>query len=139
MRRALPALFALVLALALAVPAMAATPSPARMAAQIRTLQGQVKTLQKTLKKTNTALLQTEGIAVVALLYGACNSAVTADALQGSRPDQFVSMPVTRYSTCTPAGTTCGDLGKGAAHTDARQPNIATVNVFQTLLNIFKP
>jgi len=70
MRRALPALFALVLALALAVPAMAATPSPARMAAQIRTLQGQVKTLQKTLKKTNTTLLQTEAVAVVALLYG---------------------------------------------------------------------
>jgi len=139
MRRALPALFALVLALALAVPAMAATPSPARMAAQIRTLQGQVKTLQKTLKKTNTTLLQTEAVAIVALLYGACNSAVTADALQGSRPDQFGSTPVTEYSPFTTAGTACGDLGKATAHTIARQPNIATVNVFQTLLNIFKP
>src|SRR2546423_15001681 len=62
MRRALPALFALVLALALAVPAMAATPSPARMAAPSRKLQGQVKKLQKAVKKTKTKLLPTKAV-----------------------------------------------------------------------------
>ena len=59
MRRALPALFAIALALALSVPATAATPSAAKMAGQIRVLQKQVKTLQTSLKKTNKTLLQT--------------------------------------------------------------------------------
>jgi hypothetical protein len=139
MRRALPALFALALALALTVPATAATPSPQRMAAQIRTLQKQVKTLQKQVKlvtrNTNTAV----ALALVGLTYGACETAVTADALQGSRPDQFGSTPVTEYSPLTNTGTACGDLGRATSHTIARQPNTPTVNVFQTLLNIFKP
>jgi len=134
MRRALPVLFALALLLALAVPATAATPSPARMAAQIRTLQGQVKTLQKTVKKMNTTLLQTQAIAVVALLYGGCNSAVTADALQGSNPTTFGTTPVADFNSCS-------DLQKFTSPTPAivRQPNTMTVNVFQELLNIFKP
>ena len=133
MRRALPALFALVLALALAVPATAATPSPARMAAQIRTLQGQVKTLQKTVKKINTTLLQTEGVAVVALLYGGCNSAVTADALQGNNPTAFGTTPIADFNACS-------DLQSivRATPTVVRQPNTPTVNFFQELLNIFK-
>ena len=133
MRRAFPVLFALVLMLALAVPATAATPSPARMAAQIRTLQGQVKTLQKTVKKMNTTLLQTEAVAVVALLYGGCNSAVMADALQGSNPTVFGTTPVADFNSCS-------DLQSivRATPTIVRQPNTPTVNVFQELLNIFK-
>jgi hypothetical protein len=133
MRRALPAFFALVLALALAVPATAATPSPARMAAQIRTLQKQVKTLQKTLKKTNTTLLQTEAVAVVALLYAGCTSAATADALQGGNPTVYGTTPVADFNTCS-------DLQNITRPTPTivRQPNTATVNVFQELLNIFK-
>ena len=132
MRRALPALFALALALALAVPATAATPSPARMAAQIRTLQKQVKTLQKTLKKTNATLVQTEAVAVVALLYGGCTSAATADALQGNNPT-FGTMPVADFNACS-------DLQSIVRTTPpiVRQPNTQTVNVFQELLNIFK-
>jgi len=135
MRRALAALFALALALVLALPATAATPSPQRMAAQIRTLQGQVKTLQKTVKKMNTTLLQTEAIAVVSLLYGGCNSAVTADALAGSGIAAYASAPnpVVDYQACS-------DLQKFTSPTPTivRQPNTATVNVFQELLNIFK-
>jgi porphobilinogen deaminase len=135
MRRALPALFALALALALVVPATAATPSPARMAAQIRTLQAQVKTLQKKLKKTNTTLLQTEAVAVVALLYGGCTSAVTADALAGSGSPGYAPPPnpVSDYNACS-------DLQNitRTTPTIVRQPNTATVNVFQELLNIFK-
>ena len=133
MRRALPALFAFALALALAVPATAATPSPARMAAQIRTLQKQVKTLQKTVKKTNTTLLQTEAVAVVALLYAGCTSAATADALQGGNPTLYGTTPVADFNTCS-------DLQNITRPTPTivRQPNTATVNVFQELLNIFK-
>jgi hypothetical protein len=103
------------------------------MAAQIRTLQSQVKTLQKTLKKTNTTLLQTEAVAVVALLYGGCNSAATADALQGGNPTAFGTTPVSDF-------TACSQLQQFTSVSPAivRQPNTATVNVFQELLNIFK-
>ena len=135
MRRALPALFAIALALALSVPATAATPSAAKMAGQIRVLQKQVKTLQTSLKKTNKTLLQTEAVAVIALLYGGCNSAVTADALAGSGIAGYAAPPnpVNDYQTCS-------DLQKftNASPAIVRQPGTATVNVFQELLGIFK-
>jgi len=103
------------------------------MAAQIRTLQKQVKTLQKTLKKTNTTLVQTEAVAVVALLYGGCSSAATADALQGHDPTAFGTTPVADFNACS-------DLQSivRATPTIVRQPNTPTVDVFQELLNIFK-
>jgi hypothetical protein len=131
MRRALPALFAVALALALAVPATAATPSPRKMAAQIRTLQVQVKALQKSLKKTNTTLLQTEAVAVVALLYGGCNSAVTAGA--GIAGYTAAPNPVADFNSCSQLQQITA-----VSPTIVRQPNTATVNVFQELLNIFK-
>jgi hypothetical protein len=135
MRRALPALFAVALALALAVPATAATPSPRKMATQIRTLQVQVKALQKSLKKTNTTLLQTEAVAVVALLYGGCNSAVTADALAGAGIAGYTAAPnpVADFNSCSQLQQITA-----VSPTIVRQPNTATVNVFQELLNIFK-
>jgi hypothetical protein len=136
MRRALPALFVLVLALVLSVPATAATPSAAKMAAQIRVLQKQVKALQKQVKKDRTTLLQTEAVAIIALLYGGCNSAVTADALAGSGIAGYTAPPnpVNDYQTCS-------DLQKftNVSPPIVRQPNTATVNVFQELLNILKP
>jgi hypothetical protein len=92
-----------------------------------------VKTLQKTLKKTNRTLLQTEGVAVVALLYGGCNSAATADALQGANPSTFGTTPVADYNSCSLLQQITG-----VTPTIARQPNTATVNVFQELLNILK-
>jgi hypothetical protein len=105
------------------------------MAAQIRVLQGQVKTLQKQHKKDHTLLLQTEAVAVVALLYGGCNSAVTADALAGSGIAGYTAPPnpVNDYQTCS-------QLQQITRITPpiVRQPNTATVNVFQELLGIFK-
>ena len=135
MRRALLALFALVLALALSAPAIAATPSLKRMAAQIRVLQGQVKALKKQAKKDHTTLLQTEAVAVVALLYGGCNSAVTADALAGSGIAGYTAPPnpVNDYQTCSQLQTITR-----VTPAIVRQPNTATVNVFQELLGIFK-
>jgi hypothetical protein len=132
MRRVLTAAFVLCLALALSAPAMAATPSAKKMAAQIRVLQKQVKALQKQVKKTNTTLGQTEAVAVVALLYGGCNSAATADAFQGGNPAAYGTTPVADYNACS-------DLSRFTGTTVARQPNQPTVNVFQALLNVFKP
>jgi hypothetical protein len=131
MRRALTALSVVGLALALSVPATAATPSPARMAGQIRTLQKQVKTLQTTVKKLTKTLQNTEVLAVAAFFYGGCSTAATADALQGSNPTAFGNTPVNDYQSCS-------DLSQVTGTTIARQPNTATVNVFQTLLTLFK-
>lgn len=132
MRRVLAATFVLAVSLALAAPAVAATPSPKKMAAQIGALQKQVKALQKTVKKLNTAVGQTQAVAVAALLYGGCSTAATADALQGGNAPVYGSTPVADYNSCS-------DLSKFTGTTVARQPNTATVNVFQSLLNLFKP
>jgi hypothetical protein len=134
MRRALPALFVFALAFALALPATAATPNPKQMAGQIRVLQAQVKTLQKTVKTLSTAVAQTRTLAVVSLLYGACSTAATADAFAGTGIAGFTAAPnpVADYQSCSDLSTVTGT-------TVARQPNTATANVFQALLNVFKP
>ena len=133
MRRVLAATFVLALALALSAPAMAA-PSPKKMAAQIAVLQKQVKALQKQVKKLNTAVGQTQTVAVVALLYGGCSTAATADALQGGNPAAYGNTPVSDFNACS-------DLQQivRVSPTIVRQPNVPTVNVFQELLNVFKP
>ena len=132
MRRALATLFAVALILGLAVPAANAATSPAKLAAQIKSLQTQVKALQKKVKKMNTTLTQTETVAVVALLYGGCTSAATADALQGGNPTAYGNTPVADYNACS-------DLSRITGTPVSRAPNTATVSVFQQLLNIFKP
>jgi hypothetical protein len=126
--------FVLALALALAAPTMAATPSAKKMAAQIRVLQKQVKVLQKQVKKLNTNVGDTQVVAIVSLLYGGCNSAATADAFAASGIVGYAAPPnpVNDYSTCS-------DLSRVTGSTIARQPGAQTVNVFQTMLNIFKP
>jgi hypothetical protein len=132
MRRAFATLFAVALTLALAAPAANAAPSPAKLAAQINALNKRVKTLEKKVKKMNTTLGQTETIAVVALLYGGCTTAATADALQGGNPTAYGTTPVTDYNTCS-------DLSRIVGSPIARAPNVPTTTVFQQLLNIFKP
>lgn len=136
MRRAFATLLALTVMVGLAVPAANAATSPAKLSAQIKSLQKQVTALKKQVKKTNTALAQTETLAVVAFLYGGCNSAVTADALAGSGIAGYTAPPnpVNDYQTCS-------DLQKftNVSPPIVRQPNTATVNVFQELLNILKP
>jgi endonuclease/exonuclease/phosphatase (EEP) superfamily protein YafD len=134
MRRVLAAASVLALVFVLAAPATAATPSPKKMAAQIRVLQKQVKTLQKQVKKMSGTLAQTQAVAIVALLYGGCASAATADAFAGSGNPGYAAPPnpVNDYQTCS-------DLSSITGTTVARQPNTPTVNVFQSLLNIFRP
>ena len=137
MRRAFATVFAVALILGLAVPAATAASSatsPKALAAQVKALQKQVTALKKQVKKMNAALGQTESIAVVALLYGGCNSAVTADALQGGNPTVYGNTPVSDYNACS-------DLQQivRVSPTIGRQPNVPTVNVFQELLNVFKP
>jgi len=130
MRRVAIAVLALVFAISLAAPATAATPSPRRMAAQIRTLQKQVKALQRQVRQAR------QGVAA-ALVYGGCLTAATADAFQGTWG------AVDNYNT-THGGTAifgpqtqvndhqlCQTLGI------RRAPNQATTAVFGSLLQLF--
>lgn len=121
------ALIALV-ALAVAAPAPAAGPTLKSLARQITALQKQVKTLKK-------QVTEARAVAATALVYGACSTAVTADALQGTWTflDQKHATgfgpqtPVNDYQTCQPLRIT-------------RAPTQVPPNtsVFNSLLALFK-
>jgi hypothetical protein len=130
-RLALAALLALVLVAA--APATAAGPTLRSLQAQITSLKKQVKKLQKQVKDNQT-------LAVAGLAYGACTSAVTADALQGTwtaLDGRFVSESHTAlFGAQTPVNDF--NLCRGFNVVRARNQNPPTVSVFQALLNIFK-
>jgi hypothetical protein len=133
MRRAIATLFTVALIVGLAAPAAnAAVPSTAKLAAQVKSLQKQVTALKKQVKKMNTALVQTEGLAIVAFLYGGCNTAVTADEFQANNPAAFGTTPVNDYNACS-------DLSKFTNVAITRSnTSPGNTNVFQQLLTIFK-
>jgi hypothetical protein len=130
-RLALAAILALVLVAA--APATAAGPTLRSLQAQITSLKKQVKKLQKQVKDNQT-------LAVAGLAYGACTSAVTADALQGTwtaLDGRFVSQGQTAlFGVQTPVNDF--NFCQGFRVVRARNQNPPTVSVFQALLNIFK-
>jgi len=121
------ALIALV-ALAVAAPAPAAGPTLKSLARQITALQKQVKTLKK-------QVTEARAVAATALVYGACSTAVTADALQGTWTflDQKHATgfgpqtPVNDYQTCQPLRIT---------RAPAQVP--PNTSVFNSLLALFR-
>lgn len=84
------AMLALVLAVgigaysATAMSAPSATPTEQKLLKSVATLKAQVAKLQKTDKTQNSNINTVANIAVSALAYGACNTAITADAVQGT-------------------------------------------------------
>lgn len=84
------AVLALVLAVgvgtysATATSAPSATPTEQQLLRSVATLKAQVAKLQKTDKTQNANINTVANIALSALAYGACNTAVTADAIQGT-------------------------------------------------------
>ena len=119
-RLALAALVALVLVAA--APATAAGPT--------------LRSLQYTLDFAP----DNKTLAVAGLAYGACTSAVTADALQGTwtaLDGRFVSQGQTAlFGVQTPVNDF--NFCQGFSVVRARNQNPPTVSVFQALLNIFK-
>ena len=121
------ALIALV-ALAVAAPAPAAGPT-------LKSLQRQIKALQKEVKTLKTQVREARSVAATALIYGACSTAVTADALQGTWTflDQKHATgfgpqtPVNDFQTCQPLRIT-------------RAPTTVppNVNTFNSLLALFR-
>lgn len=105
--------------------------SPKRVAK----LEKKVNKLQKTVKKIQKQQRMDEVAIVAALVYGGCNTAVTADAFQ--KTWTTIGAP---FGSQTPLD----DFGLCNALNIARQkvgapPPVPTVSVFGALLDLFKP
>ena len=83
MRRAL-AVTALAVALVVPPAALAAAPTNAQLAAQIKALQKKSAAQDKTIKKLTTAVNDALGLGSSALVFGVCGLAITSDAIQGT-------------------------------------------------------
>jgi len=132
MKRVLVAALISLVAMAVAAPAPAAGPTVKSLARQIKALQKDVKTLKA---QVTTA----RQIAASALVYSACSTAVTADAIQGTwtildakltpqyGPIFGPQTPTNDYQTCQPLQIT-------------RAPTQSPPNagVFNSLLALFK-
>jgi CubicO group peptidase (beta-lactamase class C family) len=135
MRRLVLAPLALVAVLALAAPAPAAAPPTNRqLGKQIKTLQAQVKALQKQVRDARL-------IALGALVYSGCSVAVTADAFQNTwavidEVSNRAPPPKTWFGPQQPVN----DFETCRAYQVTRAPTQVppTVSVFSSLLNLFR-
>ena len=105
----------------------------------LRSLQAQITSLKKqvnTLKKRTTLA---ENIAVVALAYGGCSTAVTADTFQDTYAG--VEGHFTHTGTYFPAQSALNDYGACSALeiTRAHNQSPPTTAVLAALLDLFKP
>jgi hypothetical protein len=99
----------LVVALISLVAVAVVAPAPAS-GQTIKSLARQIKALQKEVKTLKAQVTQARAVAATALVYGACSTAVTVDALQGTWTflDQKhatgfgAQTPVNDYQTCQP-------------------------------------
>jgi hypothetical protein len=144
----LTALAALLVAATVAAPVSAATPSERRLARQVSTLQKQVKTLrnqvrvlqqQMTLRRRSNLSAFAGGAYVV----GACLTAATADAFQGTwetldRHAAHGGHAVDQFPAQTPIADPLNSCQQLEVQ---RQPNpgaTPSTNVFAALLNFFR-
>jgi hypothetical protein len=83
MRRALP-LAATALALLVAPAGLAAVPTNAQLAAQLKALRAKVTKQDRTIRTLQAAVNEARGLAAGGLAFSACGFAITSDALQGT-------------------------------------------------------
>ena len=136
----LVALAAIVAATTLAAPASAATPTERRLAKQVKTLQKQVSLLQRQMRAQRPSTILS--VASSALIYGACLTAATADAFQGTwetidGAGAKFAPPFDQYGTQTALADPLNSCQRLEVQ---RQPNVVppTTDVFASLLNIFR-
>jgi hypothetical protein len=129
MKRAVPAVAAIVASLVLAAPANAATPTERRLQKQVNVLKKDVKAL-----KTQTRNLTSAVNALAALVV--CTDAATADALQGTwaKIEQHEGTGTSLFGPQQPISDldACRDLQITRA---SSQP---TVSVLQAIVNFFR-
>jgi hypothetical protein len=124
--------------------AQQATPVEAKLQRDVASLKAQVKALQASVKKANKAATDAGEIAIGIGLIDACNTAITADALQGTWQviDQLSAAtqggktyfgPQAPVSDLIAGQPVCQLIGVGRSH--AVPPTVAP---FSTLLALFQ-
>jgi hypothetical protein len=134
MRRLALLPFALAAVFALAAPAPAATPTERKLLRDVKVLKAQVKALQ-------TQVRQARNIALGAVVYAGCSTAVTVDAFQGTWAviddvSNKTTQPKTWFGPQQPANDfqTCQSFSITRAPTQV-PPN---ATVFNSLLALFR-
>ena len=128
-------LAAVLAAATLAAPASSATPTERRLARQVKTLQKQVKALQRQVRNV-------QSIAAGAVIYGACVSAATADAFQGTwetiDKDSVRDAQPEFFAPQTPIADPLNSCQRLEIQRQANPQATPTTDVFAALLNIFR-
>jgi outer membrane murein-binding lipoprotein Lpp len=134
-KTALTALAAILAATVLAAPVSAATPTDRRQAKQIKTLQAQVKKLQRDLRNV-------QSIAAGAVIYSACVTAATADAFQGTwetiDKDAVRDVQPEFFAPQTAIADPLNSCQRLEVQRQANPQATPTTDVFAALLNIFR-
>jgi hypothetical protein len=141
------ALAALLAATTLAAPVSAATPSERRLARQVKILQSQVKALQRNVKKLQQQMLGRQqspllSIAALANIYGACLTAATADAFQGTwetiDKDSLRTAQPEFFPPFAPIADPLNSCQRLEVQRQANPAATPTTDVFAALLNLFR-
>jgi hypothetical protein len=138
----LTALAALLAAATVAGPAAAATPSNRQLARQMKTLQRQVKTLQRQVRTLQRQNREAQSIAAGAIVYGACLTAATADAFQGTwetiDKDAVRDAQPEFFGPLTPIADPLNSCQRLEVQRQANPAATPTTDVFAAMLNIFR-
>jgi hypothetical protein len=130
------AVAAILAATTLAAPVSAATPTERRLTRQVTTLQKQVKALQRQVRTV-------QSIAAGAIVYGACATAATADAFQGTweaidRHAAHNGHGVDMFAPQTPIADPLNSCQRLEVQRQANPAAVPTTDVFSALLQIFR-
>jgi hypothetical protein len=138
----LTALAALFAAATVAAPAAAATPSNRQLARQVKTLQRQVKTLQRQVRTLQRQTREGQSIAAGAIVYGACLTAATADAFQGTwetiDKDAVRDAQPEFFAPQAPIADPLNSCQRLEVQRQANPAATPTTDVFAAMLNIFR-
>jgi hypothetical protein len=131
------AVVATVVSLVLVAPAGAGSAK----APTLRSLQAQITSLQKQVKALKKRTTQAEDVAFVALAFGACSTAVTADTFQDTYTGLNGYFGAHALPAYFGAQTPVGDYGACQAFkiVRAHNQNPPTTAVLGALLDLFKP
>jgi outer membrane murein-binding lipoprotein Lpp len=133
---------ALLAATTLAAPVSAATPSERRIARQVKTLQTQVKTLQRQVRTLRRQMREAQSIAAGSIVYGACLTAATADAFQGTwetiDKDAVRDAQPEFFPPLAPIADPLNSCQRLEVQRQANPAATPTTDVFAAMLNIFR-
>jgi hypothetical protein len=141
MRRTFAIGVTLLVGLVVASPTGAATPTERKLQRQLAAVQKQVKTLQRQVKTLQRQVDSAGRVAVGAVAYTVCSTAVTVDAFQGtwSTMNAFAGRALFP-ATAPQLSDQIGNRGACEGYRVTRAPTAVPpgITVFDSLLKIFR-